>query len=170
MKSKRAQMQLSFGMIFSIILIIVFLAFAFFAIYKFLDIQNSVEVGKFKSDFQDDIDAIWKGSQGSQEREYFLDERIKYVCFAEIIQNGNGDGDYSNFYGDFEQVSTGNENLFFYPVGSAQGNDALLIKNVDINVITQEENPFCVQNEDGKVKLLIKKDFGENLVTITRQI
>ena len=77
--NKRGQMNISFGMIFSIILIVVFIAFAFFAIQKFLDIQNSVQVGKFGADFQADIDKMWRGSQGSQENKYFLPSKIKYV-------------------------------------------------------------------------------------------
>ncbi|MBI5803328.1 hypothetical protein HY448_01440 [Candidatus Pacearchaeota archaeon] len=166
MKEKKGQMQLSFGMIFSIILIIVFMAFAFFAIYKFLDIRNSVEVGKFANDFQKDIDSIWKGSQGSQERTYFLDESIKYVCLADFESNKKGSNIYSNYYDELERVYFGKENLFFYPVGSAQGSDSKEIKNIDLIQTTSENNPFCVRNIDGKVKFTIKKDFGEDLVTI----
>ena len=66
---KRGQMKLSFGMIFSIILIIIFISFAFYAIQKFLSIQNSVQVGKFVNEFQQNVDKIWKGSQGSEKKE-----------------------------------------------------------------------------------------------------
>jgi len=43
MNEKRGQLKLSFGMIFSIILIIVFLGFAFFGIQKFMDYQKSIQ-------------------------------------------------------------------------------------------------------------------------------
>ncbi|GAH39661.1 unnamed protein product, partial [marine sediment metagenome] len=79
---KRGQLKLSFGMIFSIILIIIFIAFAFFAVKKFLNIGTSAQIGKFKNDLQSDIDRIWRGSQGSEEQEYFLPSKVKYVCFV----------------------------------------------------------------------------------------
>ena len=83
-------MKLSFGMIFSIILIVIFIGFAFFAIQKFLGIQNSVQVGKFSNDFQLDVDKIWKGSQGSEEKEYFLPKKITFVCFTDYSSDKKG--------------------------------------------------------------------------------
>ena len=60
------------------------------------------------------------------------------------------------------------ENLFFYPVGSGQGVDAKEIKHIDLEKITENENPFCIKNINGKVKLITKKDFGKALVTIRK--
>ena len=161
---KRGQMKLSFGMIFSIILIIIFISFAFFAIQKFLDIQNSVQVGKFGNDFQSNIDKIWKGSQGSEKKEYSLPKKINYVCLIDYSSDEKGPN--MNFYRELEQAYYENENLFFYPIGSAQGLNAKEIKHIDLEKITENENPFCIENIDGKVNLIIKKDFGETLVTI----
>ena len=72
---KRGQMKLSFGMIFSIILIIVFISFAFYAIQKILEMQELMKVGKFKDNLEADIDSAWKGSQRSQEVEYILPKK-----------------------------------------------------------------------------------------------
>ena len=163
---ERGQMKLSFGMIFSIILIVIFIAFAFYAIQKFLDIQNSVQVGKFTEDFQNEIDKIWKGSQGLQKKEYFLPEKITHVCFTDYSSNGRGFN--RSFYDELELVYYENENLFFYPVGSAQGLDAKEMKHIDLEKTTNSENPLCAENINGKVSFTIKKDFGEALVTITK--
>ena len=76
-------MKLSFGMIFSILLIIVFLGFAFFAIKTFLGLQSSGGVGNFLSDLQDDVDTVWKVSQAAQTEEYFLPQEIEYVCLID---------------------------------------------------------------------------------------
>jgi len=157
-------MKLSFGMIFSIILIVIFISFAFFAINKFLDIQNSVQIGKFTNDFQSDINKIWKGSQGSEEKEYFLPKKIMFVCFTDYFLDKSGEN--QNFYKELEQFYYENENMFFYPPGSAQGLDSKEIKHIDLTKITENENPFCIENIDGKVSLIIKKNFGETLVTI----
>ena len=143
--NKRGQMKLSFGMIFSIILIIIFIVFAFYAISKFIGMQRIAQVGQFVDCLQSDVDKMWKGTQGSQEAEYSLPKKIKEVCFT--------DDEY--------------ENLFFYPEGSSEGFNSIEIKHIDIEKITENENPFCIQNTDGKVKMIVKKGFGEELVMIT---
>lgn len=168
MKMQRGgQMKLSFGMIFSIILMVVFMAFAFYAIQKFLELQNSIQVAKFSRDLQEDIDKMWKGSQGVQQQEYFLPSKIKYACIIDY-SGPNEIGRYENFYNELNQFYSENENLFFYPPGSAQGFDAKWIKHIDLEKITNAENPFCFENIKGKTKIIIKKEFGEALVTLIK--
>ncbi|MFH1325670.1 MAG: hypothetical protein ABIH49_02795 [archaeon] len=162
---KRGQIKLSFGMIFSIILIVLFISFAFYAIGKFFDVQNSVQVGKFSNDLQNDVDKLWKGSQGSQEQEYLLPTKIKYVCFVDYGINDGARGANRDFYSEYERIYE-NENMFFYPFGSSEGSDFVEIKHLSIEKITETNNPLCFENLKGKVALTIKKDFGEALVTI----
>lgn len=138
---KRGQMKLSFGMIFSIILIIVFIAFAFYAIQKFLKLKNTMEVGQFVNNLQSDIDKIWRSSQGSQEVKYFLSSKIESVCFVER--------EY--------------ENLIFRSKDFIEGQK---IGHIDIEKIT-EDGDFCIENVKGKVKMMLEKDYGEALVTIS---
>lgn len=162
---KRAQMQLSFGMIFSIILIIVFISFAFFAISKFLGMQRSIVVASFIDDLQKDVDRMWQSAQGSQEKNYILPKKIQYVCFIDFKSRANNK---NYIYDELGQVYSESENMFFYPVGSAEGLDSKEIKHIDINKITGMENPFCIENIGGKVKIIIKKGFEDNLVKIIR--
>ncbi len=159
-------MKLSFGMIFSIILIIFFIAFAFYAIQKFLEIQNAAKIGQFSNKLQSDVDKMWRGSQGSQSIEYFLPSKIEKVCFVDFFSNSKGE--YQNLYDKLKQVYYEYENLFFYPVGSGAGIDALEIKHIDIEKITENENPFCIKNAKGKIKMTIKKNYDEALVVISR--
>ncbi|HJZ18790.1 MAG TPA: hypothetical protein VJ208_01680 [Candidatus Nanoarchaeia archaeon] len=160
-RKKRGQMKMSFGMIFSIILIIIFLAFAFYAIQKFLGLKDSVQVAKFANDLQADVDRMWRGSEGSEEKEYAIPGKIGYICFTDYKSGETGR--YANFYKELEQTFYENENLFFFPLSSV-GN-AYEIKHVDIEKTT-EENPKCFENIKGKVSFIIKKDFGETLATI----
>jgi len=139
----RGQISLSFGMIFSIILIIVFLIFAFYAIKTFLGIQNTAQIKKFTNDLQTDIDRVWKSTESSEEMEYILPSKIKYVCFR--------DDEY--------------ENLFFQSDKFFEGGQ---IKHIDILEIISAEDPYCIENIDGKVKLTLVKEIDEALVTITR--
>ena len=49
-------MKLSFGMIFSIILIIAFLALAFYGIKTMLDTQNEIKLKQFYDNLEADIE------------------------------------------------------------------------------------------------------------------
>jgi len=159
-------MKLSFGMIFSIILIIIFIAFAFYAISKFLDIGNTAQVARFTNSLQTDIDKVWRGSQASQEQEYFLPSKIEFICFIDYNSNKRGTKDL--IYNELEQTYYEYENLFFYPLGSAQGLNAKEVKHIDIEKTTEEDNPLCIEKIKGKVKMRLEKDFGEALVSIEK--
>jgi hypothetical protein len=163
---KKGQTNLSFGMMFSIILIIVFITFAFYAIGKFLDIQKATKTGQFIQAFKSDVDQMWRSSQGSQAVEYALPTSIEQVCFADF--NSSKKGVRQILYSDLRFVYFTDENLFFYPVGSAGGVDSAKISNIDIFEITKNENPYCITNLNGKVNLTIKKELDVKLVTITR--
>lgn len=166
-ENKRGQINLSFGMIFSIILIIVFISFAFYAIGKFLDIQKAAKTGQFIDAFKADTDRMWKSSSGSQEVEYGLPSSVEQVCFTDFLRNVKP-ANKKEIYDDLKFVYFEDENLFFYPVGSAGTVDSTKIDNIDLIGITSGENPYCINNVKGKVKLTIKKEIDEPLVVITR--
>lgn len=140
---ERGQMHLSFGMIFSVILIIAFLAFGFYAIKKIIDFQNTVQIENFLRDFQQDVDKMWKSQQGSQAINYPLPSKISAVCFK--------DDEFQNL--EFISKSLIKE---------------ALIENIDITKITEKEDPYCIQNVRGKISLTIVKDYGETLVRVER--
>lgn len=142
--SKRAQMKISFGMIFSIFLIISFLAFSFYAIKNFVNIGKESQIKQFVSSLQNDVDKMWKSSKGSQEESYSLPEKIEKICFK--------DDEF--------------ENLIFV---SKEFIAPEKILHLDLEKITSEENPYCIDNTEGKVNLIIKKNFGENEVTIIKK-
>ncbi len=138
-------MKISFGMIFSIFLIIVFIAFAFYAITKFVNLQKTVQIESFADNLQSDVETAWRSiGRTSANESYSLPNKINSVCFI--------DDEFNNL-------------LLRYSGTTEERN----IKYLDIVKITSSENPYCISNIDGKVKLIISKDFGENLVTIIRQ-
>jgi hypothetical protein len=136
---KRGQMKMSFGMIFSIILIVIFIAFAFFAIQKFLGLQDSVKLKQFSENLQNDVDSAWKSTKYSQDKSYSLPDKVEEVCFR---------NDDKNF-------------LLRGETFVEQGN----IEHIDIEKMTADGD-FCIPNTDGKVEMFLSKDFGENLVTV----
>ena len=166
MKTKKnAQMQLSFGMIFSIILIVFFLAFAFFGIRAFLGIQNSGETAKFLNDFQSDVEKVWKSEQSSENEEYSLPGKKSFACFVDFSSSARGAK--NGIYNELKRAYYGKENIVFYPL-DFEGTESAEIKYIDLASITENENPFCISNVNGKVKLRLVKDFSDRLVRITR--
>lgn len=164
--ARRGQMKMSFGMIFSIILIVIFLAFAFYAIKTFLGVQNSAQSGKFINDFQSDIDRVWKSAQSSQQETYNLPSKIEYVCFENF--NSSARGQSASRYNDLEVAAESmTDNMVFWPSGSANVGSAKM-NNLNIAAITSSENPYCIRTAQGKITLTLEKGFSESLVTITR--
>lgn len=139
---KKGAVELSFGMIFSIILIIIFIAFAFFAIKNFLNLQNKMRITQFEQNFQSDIDKMWKSEYGSQTVSYILPSSVQKVCLE----------------------NNGYENMIFMPSDF----DGININNIDIAKITAEKNPFCIDSKSGKISFTLSKEYGEQLVTITK--
>ena len=86
-KSKRSQIAMSFGMIFSIILIVFFIVFAFYGINKFLDLQKDVQIKSFINDLQNDVERMQKSYEGSQPKDYVIPTKIEEVCFVDESQN-----------------------------------------------------------------------------------
>jgi hypothetical protein len=140
---KNAQMNMSFGTIFSIILIVVFIAFAIFGIMKFIKTTQFAQVEKFKSDLQADINTMWQSTQGSQKLEYSLPKKITKVCFT--------DDEF--------------ENLYFAP----DDFNGKLMNNIDFaKTIPKNSDELCINAIKGKITLFVQKNYGENLVTITK--
>ena len=136
---KKAQMKMSFGMIFSIILIIVFISFAFYGIKKFINLQEEVAIQKFPEDLQNDVDKLWNSNQGSQEISYSLPKKVSEVCFEEDPL----------------------ENL----VMRDREEDVVGRKNIEHLYL---ENKICFENADGKVSIFLEKNYGESLVRISK--
>ncbi|MCR4327140.1 MAG: hypothetical protein NUV46_00995 [Nanoarchaeota archaeon] len=134
--SKKGEIKLSFGMIFSIILIIVFLGFAFFAIQKFLGLQKEVTTQKFYESLQSDVNSVWSSTEASTRVEYIVPGDIKQVCFK----------------------GSSSENVYFYTDRPKPGKH---IEHLDL-----PEDSFCFPVSKGKAKFTLEKNYGENLVRV----
>lgn len=142
---KRGQMKLSFGMIFSIILIIIFIAFAFFAISKFMKFQKEIKYVDFKQDLQQEIDTMWKSSQGSKDVTHPLPKEITSICFVE-----DAFGENLIYQGKFRQGES--------------------FEHLDVTKMLESENreEYCIRGNEGIFTFTIQKTYGESLVTISR--
>jgi hypothetical protein len=137
---KRGSIELSFGMIFSIILVIVFIAVAIYGIKKFLDFQNDLKISQFKDNLQKDIDDIWRSSEGSYPGKYSLPSKVVSVCFTDDAY----------------------QNLVFNPDNIA----GTMINHIDIAKTLGGQSSVCFDNTNGEVDMQLGKNYGESLVTI----
>lgn len=134
-------------MIFAIILIAVFIAFAFFGIKKFLVIQEQVKYVQFAEYLQTDVNTIWKGAQASKKVEYLLPSRITEICFENKEKN--------NLIFNTKDP----DNHDFKPK---------TIEHLDSSSMFIDSEEICIPNKDGTVSMHISKDYSQNLVTISR--
>ncbi len=143
MKTKRGQMKMSFGMIFSIILIIIFIVIAFYAIQKFLDLQQNIQINQFADSLKSDIDKMWGGSQGSQEFEYLVPSKTKSICFIE--------DEYENL------VARDKEGYVLLRTN---------IEHINIEEMLRNSDPFCPEIKNNKISIILKKEYGQILVNV----
>lgn len=171
MKKKRGntkgQMKLSFGMIFSIILIIVFIAFAFYAINFFLDMQENVSSKKLITDIQKDVDSVWRSSESSQTFEYTLPKNVDALCFVDwSLEASSGNED---IHSEIEAGTLQEGNVVLYEESETRVNmETFGIEHINLQRIISSENPYCIRKIDGKVNLVLKKGFQDALVDVER--
>ena len=140
-RGKRGQMKMSFGMIFSIILIIVFLVVAFFAIQKFLSFQKEIVYKQFVEDLQTDIDKMWKSPQGSTIETYLVPSTVNSICFSN---------------NEFYNLKINHKNKYYEEE----------LNYLDLENILQGQAETCIQAVDSKIKVIIQKNYSEPLVTV----
>lgn len=170
MKNKRGEiLGMSFGMIFSIILIIAFVATAFYVIKYFINTSNCAQVGSFYTELQQEIDAMWNSEGGSKTFSAALPAGIKYVCFANFSASKNTNGlataqrQIPNLaYDELFRYKSIKANIFAYPTKKS----CQSFRYAFIQHATFEQNPQCHLNKDGKVLITLQKDTGEAFVRI----
>jgi len=139
-------MELSFGMLFSIILIIIFIAFAVYGIGKFLNLQKNIQTKTFVNDLNYDVDKLWR-SQGSQPVTYTVPVNVERVCFSE-----------DEFEKDINMEIRGEKSIETYDIVHAKLSDDF----------SSGKGGDCVSVEKGKIALQLEKEYKETLVTIRK--
>lgn len=168
LQNRKGQIKMSVNMIFSIFLIAVFIVVAIIAVMSFLDITPTIETGMFIDDLQNQINFLWSSPGGDVYGfENRLDSDVDYVCFVDIETPAFGDCgniDCTELYNELNRKSSAN--LYFYPRIDVNP-PYTYIENINLTRITETRNPYCIENDNGNIKMILEKDIGEALVTIT---
>ena len=158
---------MGFGMIFSIILIVFFVIVAFIAINAFLDTQRCAQIGLFIEDLQGEVDKTWNSQKSDFEFKSRLPNKIKYACFLDLDKDITAVGTVGNIGRDLGVYKGYIANFFLYPTEPACNMVFHEIDHIDLDkIISEKKNPYCISVDDGVIKIPIKKDFNEKLVSI----
>jgi hypothetical protein len=167
---KKGQTELSFGMIFSIILIIVFLVLGFYIITSFLDLSKDLSLETFGKDLQDDVNRMWKTSKGSWSPEdgYLMSSDVDKVCFVDLGSSAKGSD--SEIYDEIKssRANRYSQMLVYYPL-KENSYTVKEIEHLNFEETTSSNNPFCIDVNRDKVHLTIKKELYEQSVVIEAQ-
>ena len=160
--NKKAQgiMGLPFSIIFSLILIIVFIIFAFIAVNHFIDIGKCSQVGQFYDSLQKKVDEAWSSQTSNFDFKADVPSGVTRICFANLSERISNDEDYQLL----KNYEIYDANTFIIPVGKACNMPYKLINHINVTRITETRNPYCI---DVSRKLKIQKDFYDKWVIIS---
>lgn len=138
-------MGMSFGVIFSVILIIVIVAVSFYAIRAFLRQSDCANVGLFYNGLEENINNAWHSDGYRDIFEEGLPSGVEKVCFGSLSQTplDSVSGKLKSEI-EFSNCNTygGKANVFIYPPKKACDFD--LCSHVFEHVKTEGDKFFCV--------------------------
>ncbi len=169
-KNKKGQqiLGLSFGVIFSIILIVFFIFIAIIVINSFLKAQGCAKVGLFIDDLEADVKKSWNSQTDSHVFKGLLPSGIMYVCFADLSKSFIGNINNDEIWRSISLYEGKNANMFFYPTGESCEMPYKNIEHLDIEDITMFENPYCIAVDRGRINIKVGKKLNNRFVGIER--
>lgn len=161
-KDKKGDMSLPFGLIFSIILIVVFIVIAFIAIKYFLNIGDCSKVGQFYDNLQQKVDSAWRSQLSEFEYDISVPSGVSKLCFANASAASLGNVTKAD-YTAIRRYSVYDANTFLLPSEKTCNMPYKQINHINLSAIIGTKNPYCI---DVANKITIKKGVFDKLVTI----
>jgi hypothetical protein len=159
---RRGSIELSFGMIFSIILIIALLGVATYAMVAFLRLSKGAGLAGFHQDFQADVDSAWASTLTNKIVEYRVPNGLTHACFGNLTaptfnqQFARQRQELVKYASGFEKQTS---NRFLYPIDAAEEFAFGKVEKIDLGQLSAGFDCFAVSN--GRVRIrLIKEDFN----------
>ena len=166
---KRGSIEISFGMIFSVIIIIVIIGIAVYAITSFLNIGESAEISLFYKELQKSIDDAWTSATTSRVITLSIPKSIELVCFGSLA-TGVAPDKYRDEMQELKEYSSGfqqqNTNSFLYPPGKAGDFAFKKVNKIDFSSLGTFD---CLETRNGKISIRLSKSEFESLVKVGRE-
>ena len=171
---KKAQiMGLPFQMIFSIILIAIFLYVGFTAIKAVMSTGDTMKIANFVSSFRNDLEKTMATTESTQGYKYSLPSSIKMVCFSQNIAGMNTAiliSINNHLYNITELDNYKARNLegsyvIFYPRSAIDRLQTSYYAKTDCQRaclnLSNSNNPKCFEVIDGVISLTLCKTIGD---------
>lgn len=159
--NKRGQIQISFGMIFSIIIIIATVAVAFYAITYFLDLSKCQQNGLFWTSLQNEIDKAWNSDLTQEIYKADLTSGITRVCFGNFTQTSEIGS--RAIFEELKRYERTGRNAYLYPIGKACEN----LGYYNLKHISTDQF-FCVDVKSGKMEVKLSKASTDASVKLSK--
>jgi hypothetical protein len=166
-KSKKSQgvFGLSFGMIWSIILIVFFVIAAFIGVRAFLNYQKNAIIGIYLGDLQTHINEAWNSQSASFWFNSTLPSGVQYICFINTTDSARNASNIEKEL--FQDILLGavdyTKNFYIYAPNKDYATKWANIKHVDLT----KKNPICIKVlSGGKIAVWIERKFEEPLVSV----
>lgn len=158
--NKKGQIEMSFGMIFAIFLIVATVAVAIYAITYFVNSGKCVELGLYYQDVKEEVNKAWASEITQKTISGTLPSKIEKVCFGSL------ESDYSGFekeHDNIERLSRrSTNNAFVYPAEKACGKESASANLEHVKI----DSFFCVDNGDEGAKIKLSKSTSDSLVNV----
>lgn len=162
---KRGQFNLSFAMIFSIIVIIAIVATAIYVMTYFLNLNKCTTLGFFFDDLDNEVEKAWRSPQYQDIFEATLPSNLEFVCFGNLTQGALTSPDQEKKDElKFSPYRDENKNVFLLPSRKACSGD---LANFNLEH-AETSGFFCIPVENGKIEVRIQKQITGNLVKISK--
>jgi len=161
--NKGGQIQISFGMIFSIIIIIVTIAIAGYVISQFIIQKDNISCKLFQRDLQNAIDKAWAEDLTSRDfKADGLPEDLEKICFGNSSLQISSKEDKEAF-DEFKLYSGPKSNMLFYPAdgGCKDSASANTLEHVETDSF------FCVESKGGEAKIKLTKGRFDKFVKLS---
>lgn len=169
-KSRKGQMmELPFQLIFSIILIAVFIYSAIYGIRYFLERSEQVQAVQFLADLKSKVNLAWQATEKSEVYAFSLPKKIEKVCFADLKALRFNSTICPGFEMYRDRARMAGSNVFFCPPEGAYKIGAPVHYKMDCEgtpCLEFTKQPYCIENT-GSVKIRLEKLFGKANVRLS---
>lgn len=160
---KRGVFEISFGMIFSIIIIIAIISVAFYVLTKFIGVSKCTQIGLFYDDLKEYTEKAWQAQIHKDAFSGSLPSSIEFVCFGNFSQSPQAK--YISIFNDLQEHQGRDKNVFLYPIPEECDLSLSAIKLAHIKT----SSFFCVPVKNNKMQIKSEKSEFDSLVVLLPQ-
>ena len=159
---RRGQIQISFGMIFSIIIVIATVAIGFYVINYFLNLSSCTKTGLFWDSLKDETDKAWNSDITQKIFKGNVPSGVEYVCFGNFSLTPENNVTTRKIFSELKDYGENDKNSFMYPPKKACELAFHDLKHARFNSF------FCVQAKSGAISVKLSKTSTDALVTLSK--